>query len=193
MADERNDLTASDVERKLRRLTPKPSSIDRDRLMYLAGQGSVVSPRHRAERVWRLATVVSTTSALVLAVLLIESEVNAPSARDIAQPTAESRREQPEQLNVNSGDDAVLVQEEAEWRETISERGRAMFALRHAVSESGASALSDWRPTGNTYAVPSVWDEVRAANLRESMARRQLRRPGQSKGLLGVFELGTKS
>ena len=38
-----------------------------------------------------------------------------------------------------------------------------------------------------------VWDEVRKANLRKAMVKRELPQVRQPKGLLGVFELGTKS
>lgn len=199
MADERNELTASSVERRLRALKPKPSSIDRDRLMYLAGQRSVLSHRQRIDWAWRAVTVVSATAALILAMLLFNGEVSSPTSRDVAQPIPESKDaestdvERREPVDVRRDADSALVREDDELRERISERGRTMFALRQAISEAGADVLASSPPSAKPESVPSVWDEVRTANLREAMVGRHVREARQSKGLWGIFQLGTKS
>lgn len=51
-------------------LAPRESRIDRDRLMFLAGQQSAAVPRTGRRWLWPAATAVSTVAAVVLAVLL---------------------------------------------------------------------------------------------------------------------------
>lgn len=63
----------TDIESALRSLVPRKSAIDRDRLLYLAGQAAAeaardsVSPRRLG--FWRLATFVATAAALVISVV----------------------------------------------------------------------------------------------------------------------------
>lgn len=72
--DGREEIDITEVESALRSLSPKRSHIDRDRLMYLAGQASVresssVNPRW-PRLVWPSATAAMTLVAATLGLLL---------------------------------------------------------------------------------------------------------------------------
>ncbi len=55
-------------------LVPRSAAVDRDQLMFLAGKMAAqtnLGPRSAARYLWKTATVVSTSAALVMAVLLV--------------------------------------------------------------------------------------------------------------------------
>jgi hypothetical protein len=63
----------SDIEDALSSLVPKSSGIDRDRLLFLAGQASASQLPHtmpRRIRLWQITTTLSTTVAVTLGVML---------------------------------------------------------------------------------------------------------------------------
>ncbi|MCH7687962.1 MAG: hypothetical protein IH899_14990 [Planctomycetes bacterium] len=63
----------SDIEDALFSLVPKSSGIDRDRLLFLAGQASASQLPHtmpRRIRLWQITSALSTTAAVVLGVML---------------------------------------------------------------------------------------------------------------------------
>jgi hypothetical protein len=68
------DEPLTELERSLAALKPKAGSLDRERLMFLAGQASVAVPRDRAQKAarrWRSATAVTTLVAIGLAVVAV--------------------------------------------------------------------------------------------------------------------------
>ncbi len=90
--DEQADV--SPFERQLASLEPRSSSLDRDRLMFLAGQTAAarhadqVANQSRATRFWQVVSGVSTLAATVLAVLLAISSADrtGTSVADGAKP-----------------------------------------------------------------------------------------------------------
>ena len=63
----------SDIEDALSSLVPKSSGIDRDRLLFLAGQASASQLPHtspRRIRLWQMTTALSTTAAVALGAML---------------------------------------------------------------------------------------------------------------------------
>ena len=59
--------TNSDLEKALRALAPAPAALDRDCLMFRAGQAS----RTRSGLIWKVTSAILGTATVVLAVLLI--------------------------------------------------------------------------------------------------------------------------
>ncbi|MCH7988698.1 MAG: hypothetical protein IID46_06030 [Planctomycetes bacterium] len=62
-----------EIENALASLVPKSSGIDRDRLLFLAGQASASQLPHttpRRIRLWQMTTALSTTAAVALGVML---------------------------------------------------------------------------------------------------------------------------
>ena len=67
-----NRAAAKPIEPLLRQLRPRASTVDRDRLMFLAGQAAASPAASPIRRwIWPAATAVATCAALVLAVLLL--------------------------------------------------------------------------------------------------------------------------
>lgn len=70
-ADE--DLTPVDVETALAKLRPRPASVDRDRLLFLAGRAAAIAdtaaPQPRRRRLWPTAAVASFAAAMLFGVL----------------------------------------------------------------------------------------------------------------------------
>jgi hypothetical protein len=86
------------VERLLASFVPRPSRLDRDRLMYLAGQAAITSAESSRSmtRYWQVATFLSTTCAAVLAgVLLTRSIDNSVRGSQEASQFAESLSRSP--------------------------------------------------------------------------------------------------
>lgn len=86
-----SEAPGDDVERLLASFAPRPSRLDRDRLMFLAGQAAaagavnpVVASVERAERrprtpwYWPASTVASTLCATVMCVVLVNQSPDVP-------------------------------------------------------------------------------------------------------------------
>ena len=89
------DEPLTDLERALLALKPKACSLDRERLMFLAGQASAGSRRERAEssaRFWRVTTAVASLAAIGLAFAAI-AQPERPVAQTIAHDAAAPRSE----------------------------------------------------------------------------------------------------
>ncbi len=89
------ELTA--LESRLRRLTPAMSQIDRDRLMFAAGQaavsrrrwpGYIGGPPWAGRWFWPAATATMTAASLVLATLLVWQRETSLVAEQVAKPQA---------------------------------------------------------------------------------------------------------
>lgn len=80
-----DDLTI-DVETALAKLQPRPTSVDRDRVLFLAGQASATTrtdvPNPKRRWLWPAATIVSFAATLLLGVLYgLERNRPEPPAR----------------------------------------------------------------------------------------------------------------
>ena len=121
------DLKA--VEIVLRRLTPNAQSIDRDRVMYLAGRANVASRQRLLRVVWPLSTAALLLVSLTLGSMLI---VRGPNERLLGQLPKEQpnvRSVAAESGNTNVGR-AKLVVDQSSY-----------FQLRTAVLRGGAEEL----------------------------------------------------
>jgi len=94
MSQERLKSELAALEASLAALTPRPSTVDRDRLMFLAGRASGASARRRgpASWLWPLATAASLLLAAGLGTLAWLREVDQPVAYVPAAPTQDLLR-----------------------------------------------------------------------------------------------------
>lgn len=93
----------NEVERALASLQPKQSGVDRDRLLYLAGQASVERIVPRRFGIWQATTLVSTSAAVVLAVILVvrgESQVVSDTRYVERKSETSESPVQPQQHNI---------------------------------------------------------------------------------------------
>ena len=76
------------VEAALAALRPSPSALDRDRLMFLAGQAAGRRRARLAARMWAGTSAVATIAACVLAILLLQRAGPEGSRQTAATPAA---------------------------------------------------------------------------------------------------------
>lgn len=158
------------LEQQLRRMTLATPRIDRDHLMYAAGQaaGTALSedpgqdgraiyddvgrPRYiagpfRAGRFWQVATCTMTAATLLLATMLVWQRHASPIARhgDALPPFTSQVFEQPLMVNTPSSDEPASS---ASGTRAIEHPSSGYFKVRYAALTRGIDA---WRPSSQIF------------------------------------------
>lgn len=180
----------------LGKLLPRPSRLDRDRLLFLAGQASVCSPAplrqpERRRWLWPAVSAVSTAAAIALAVLLALR----PEPRVVREIVYLGR---PEPSRAETEEPGVVAPEFA--RKAFGSTGRAMaestgsgggftgpnyLELRRRVFEVGLAALPEPAPSSGG---PNEAAATQREMLREFLGDAE---PAEAPALLGwPFSMG---
>ena len=139
MSEELFDRGMNGLEAELASLTWRSSGIDRDRMLYLAGQASVAKPQRPAASLrrwfWPIATAASTLMAVVLGTMLVGA-VNSPQIEQIVD-VREKRPPRPDvKDNLPFSTPSALERVQAATRVPQTE----YLALRELVLEQGLDA-----------------------------------------------------
>lgn len=162
MADKRNRLTATDIERRLHRLSPKPSSVDRDQLMYLAGQQSCPVPASKTSGwIWKSAAMLSTSVALLFAVVLADTYQQLQALRTVASATDEQATVRP----ANRVSEVNDVQPDKPI-----DTSHSLLTLRDTVIRQGVDALPARTVSSGKRYPSSYWEQVRAIDQPDKFA-----------------------
>ncbi len=201
MAEQPNDRQLSEFERALSSLAPRPSGVDRDRLMFLAGQMSSARLGRRAAGLgwlWPIATAVSTAAALFFAVQVVGQRnrpaphIGAPVAQD--DPTATRDGRTSDDVPNQRGPKLVATlpgqpTQDFAWDETSAlSTGRAqLLQLRRTMLAVGVHGLATphYGSHGDRVVARSYWDE--------SVGLRASRNAGQQSHLPSAFSNWTWS
>jgi hypothetical protein len=150
----------SDIEDALASLVPKASGIDRDRLLFLAGQASASQlPQTSPSRIrlWQITSALSTTAAVVLGIMLavrgqpeVIHEIQYVTRNTNESPTAVSPDRTLEIENQQSTPDSPPLSYHSfdnEWSPQQSYLRRRAIALNRGID---ALTYLDPIPTGNS-------------------------------------------
>jgi hypothetical protein len=163
-----------DLERALRELAPAPSGLDRDRLMYRAGQ--IAAPR--TSLLWPASTVVLGAAVVLLAVLLVAGWESRQFAQHIPVPGSTpmpprpiDKATLPPSRPVESEAIPVFTDDEAQTSDFVH------FRMQDQVMRWGLDAVPAPPPdTGPEAHIPPITVERSA----DSAA-------GKSSSVLGIF------
>ncbi len=189
------------VERSLAELQPRATKVNRERLLYLAGQATalasapVVAPPKAKVGIWPLATILSTSVAVVFAVLYFGGRVSAqPEIRFVtleqpARPATNPDRRSPsagQKQNRNQQQPKRFV---AEMPATFSSPFRmesAMLRSRHPILTTDVDRLPLPVSSGSSSGIASQTLQEMRLSLVSSPKPDFRKFPNQSSGF-GLF------
>lgn len=138
-----------ELESALRSLSPRKSAIDRDRLLFLAGQASAdIETDFTLSRLkrWRWATCVASVAAMVMTAVLLGRPVPAPEiverVRYVEAPRRLVERSQPSPER--NPDEFVSEREASDWSDMGFVSSRTL-RLRHPAMALNADDLPGTR------------------------------------------------
>ena len=155
----KNDLSA--VEAALGSLQPTPSGVDRDRLMYLAGEAaagrSLSRRRRRADWLWPCAAAASMLLAVGFALMWVSAE---PEARIVYVERGDETPEPAPQPTAVAEQGTDITSPRKTW-------GTDYLQLRRLVMTEGVDALPPSDSAPGTNAEPLRWRSVHDRTLKE--------------------------
>jgi hypothetical protein len=159
MSEKRMNDELAAAEAMLGSLTPAASSVDRDRLMFLAGRASaerLAPPRHRSAWLWPSATAAMTTAAAVLLVMVL------------AQP-----RQLPTEQGLGANATMSLARSDDSYRAVL----QARRSSAGAVLPNDLFALSN-ALASNSFVLAGHYEATQEPLSSFELTRRMLRDPG---------------
>jgi hypothetical protein len=187
MAEQQNNRQLSDFERALSSLVPRGSGVNRDRLMFLAGQMSAAQPGGRAAGLrwlWPMATAISTAAALFLAAQVVDQrhrpapQIGGPDVQDDPLATRDGRTsdDRPDQRGPQWAatppgqptPDFARDETRASWTGPAQ-----LFELRRTILAVGAEGLAplDYDSHRDRVVARSYWDESVGLRTRHDAGR----------------------
>jgi len=141
MSPERLSQDLAAVEAALTSLRPAPSTLDRDRVMYLAGQAAGRRRERLASWMWPCTSAAATIAACVLGLLLLERpgpEGNPQTADTPAARPVQTEVPLPQWAATQPGSQETAGPLDADVR---------YLGLRHLVLTRGIEALPEVQPS----------------------------------------------
>ena len=155
----KNDLAA--VEATLGALRPAPSGVDRDRLMYLAGEAaagrSLGRRRQRADWLWPCATAASLLLAVGFATMWFAAE---PEVRIVYMERGDETPKPAPQPTAAAEQDTDITSPRKTW-------GTDYLQLRRLVMTEGVDALPPSDSAPGTNVEPLRWRSIHDRTLKE--------------------------
>ena len=155
----KNDLAA--VEATLGALRPAPSGVDRDRLMYLAGEAaagrSLGRRRRRADWLWPCAAAASMLLAVSFATMWVSAE---PEVRIVYVERGEEKPEPAPQPTAAADQEVERARPQKTW-------GTDYLRLRRLVMTEGIDVLGPSYSGRGADAEPLRWRSIHDRTLKE--------------------------
>lgn len=168
--EELRDKELSELEAALGGLLPRPSRLDRDRLLFLAGQASALgtpaAPKQAGgrHRLWPAVSAVSTAAAILFAVLLtvrpgpqVVREIVYVERPEASQPVTEEPRGEGEPAIEAFGPFDVANESTGRGPDGVTP---SYLELRRRVFEVGLAALPEPAPAGGLDRAPATQREM---------------------------------